>query len=57
VHQIAVLLQPPPALEDLLRVGLILPEIRRGRAALEAGQFFVRAGGFKDSSADPRRVC
>jgi hypothetical protein len=57
VNQIAVLLKPPPALEDLLRVGLILPEIRRGRAALEAGQFFVGVGGFKDSSADPRRVC
>jgi hypothetical protein len=56
-HQIAVLLQPPAALQELLRFGLVFPEIGRGDARLEAGQFFVRACGFKDSSADLQRVC
>jgi hypothetical protein len=44
-------------LQHLLRFGLVFPEIGRGGARLEAGQFFFRAGGFKDSSADPQRVC
>ena len=41
VDQIAILLEPPAALQDLLRFGLVLPEIGRGGARLEAGQFFV----------------
>ena len=36
-HQIAVLLEPPAALQHLLRFGLIFPEIGRGGARLEAG--------------------
>ena len=56
-HQIAILLEPAPALQDLLRFGLVLPEIGRGGARLEAGQFFVGAGGFKDSSADRQPAC
>ena len=36
-HQIVVLLEAPAALQDLLRFGLIFPEIRRGGARLEAG--------------------
>jgi hypothetical protein len=56
-REIAVLLQPATALQDLLRFGLVLPEIGSGGAGLEAGQFFVGAGGLKDSSADPQRVC
>jgi hypothetical protein len=55
--QIAILLEPAPALQDLLRFGLIFPEVGRGGARLEAVQFFVGAGDFKDSSADPQRVC
>ena len=57
LDQIAILLEPAAALQHLLRFGLILPEIGRGGARLEAGQFFVRAGGLKDSSADRRRAC
>ena len=57
LDQIAILLEPAAALQHFLGVGLVLPEIRRGGARLEAGQFFVRAGGFKDSSADRQRVC
>ena len=55
--QVAILLEPPAALQDFLRFGLVLPEIGRGGARLEAGQFFVGAGGFKDSSADRQRAC
>jgi hypothetical protein len=54
-HQVAVLLEPFAALQDLLRFGLVFPEVGRGRLVLEAGQFFVGAGGFKDSSADRQR--
>jgi hypothetical protein len=53
----AVLLQPPAALQDSLRFRLVFPELRGGRASFEAGQFFFGARRFKDSSADPRRVC
>jgi hypothetical protein len=56
-HQIAILLEPAAALQDLLRFGLVLPEIGRGGARLEAGQLFVGAGDFKDSSADLKRAC
>ncbi len=55
--EIAVLLQPAAALQDLLGFGLVFPEIGRGGARFEAGQFFVRACGFKDSSAGRPRVC
>jgi len=56
-HQIAVLLEAAPALQRLLGLGLVLPEIGCGGFVLEAGQFFVWAGGLKDSSADLQRVC
>jgi hypothetical protein len=55
-YEIAVLLQTPSALQDLLSFGLIFPEIGRGGARLEAGQFVVRACGFKDNSAGRSRV-
>ena len=55
--QVAILLEPAAALQDLLRFGLVLPEIGRGGARLEAGQFVVRTSGFKDSSADRPRAC
>jgi hypothetical protein len=35
--ELALLLEAPAALQDLLRFGLIFPEIRRGSARLEAG--------------------
>jgi hypothetical protein len=56
-HQIAILFQSPPALQGLLRFRLILPEIGRRGARLEAVQFFVRFGTLKDNSADRQRVC
>jgi hypothetical protein len=36
-HQVVVLLEAPAALQYLLRFGLIVPEIGRGGARLEAG--------------------
>jgi hypothetical protein len=56
-HQIAILFEPAAALQDLLRFGLVFPEVGRGGARLEAVQFFVGAGDLKDSSADPQRAC
>jgi hypothetical protein len=52
-----ILLDPPAALQGLLRFGLIFPEVRRGGARLEAGQFVFGPGTLKDSSADRRRAC
>jgi hypothetical protein len=56
-HEIAILLDPAAPLQDLLRFGLVLPEIRSGGKRLEARQFLVRSSGFKDSSADRQRAC
>jgi hypothetical protein len=56
-HQIAILFETAPALEDSLRLGLIFPEIGRRRARLEPVQFFVRFGTLKDNSADRQRAC
>jgi hypothetical protein len=53
--QVAVLLHAPAALQDLLRLRLVLPEIGRGRLGFYAGEFFVGFGGFKDSYADRQR--
>jgi hypothetical protein len=50
-HQLAILLEPAAALQDLLRFGLIFPEIGGGDTRLEAGQFFVGPGCLKDNSA------
>jgi len=55
--ELAILLQTATPLQHLLRVGLIFPEIRRGSARLEAGQFLIGFGSFKDSSADRQRAC
>jgi hypothetical protein len=56
LDQIAILLQPFAALEGFLGLGRVVPEIGRGGARLETGQLVLRAGGFKDSPADRRRV-
>jgi hypothetical protein len=56
-REVAILLQPSAALQDSLRFGLVFPEIGGGGARFEARQFIVGTGGFKDSSADRRRVC
>jgi len=55
-HEIAILLEPAAALQDLLCFSLVFPEIGRGRARFETVQLFFRAGGFKDNSADWQRV-
>jgi hypothetical protein len=55
--QVAILLQPAAALQDLLRFGLVFPEIGRGGARLEAVQFVCGSRRLKDSSADRWRVC
>jgi len=55
--QVAVLFQAAAALQYFLGFGLVLPEIGRGGARFEAGQFFLRAGRFKDSSGDRPRAC
>jgi hypothetical protein len=55
-HQVTILLHAPAALEDLLRFGLVLPEIGRCGPGFDAGEFFFGSGGFKDSYADPQRV-
>jgi hypothetical protein len=56
-HQIAILFEAAAALQRLLCFSLVFPEIGRGRAGFETGQFFVGAGRFKDNSADRQRVC
>ena len=55
-HELAVLFEAAAALQDALGFGLVFPEIGRGGARLEAGQFFSGVGAFKDSSADPQRA-
>jgi len=49
------MLEALAALQHLLRFGLVFPEIGRRGFVFETGQFFVGAGGFKDSSADRPR--
>jgi len=57
VDEIAVLLQSPSALQNLLGFGLIFPEIRCGGFRFELSQLLFRTGGFKDSSANQRLSC
>src|SRR6185503_20558721 len=56
-HQVAVLLQSPAALLDLLRLGLVLPETGRGGAHLQAAQLIFGFGCLKENSEDRRRAC
>ncbi len=56
-HQLAVLLQAAAALQYFLRFELVFPEVRRGGAGFEAGQFVSGVGGFKDNSANRSPVC
>jgi hypothetical protein len=55
--EVPILLQAPPALQDLLSLSLVLPEVRRRGKRLESVQLVVRAGGLKDSSASSQRAC
>jgi hypothetical protein len=56
-HQIAILLEPAPALPDLLGFGLVFPEVVGGRERVELAYFFAGAGGLKDSSANRKPAC
>jgi hypothetical protein len=51
----AIFFEPSPALKDLLRPSLVLPEIRGGGLRFEVVQFTFEAGFVKDPSA--RRRC
>jgi hypothetical protein len=53
--QIAILFEPAAALQQLLRRGLVLPEVGFGDAPFYAGKLFGVACGVKDSSADRMR--
>ena len=52
-----ILFEPTPALQHFLGVSLVFPEVGSGGTRLEAGQFQIGFGGFKDNSADPQRAC
>ena len=51
-----VVFQPAPALQHLLRVGLVLPEVRGGNLRFEIGQLALEAGFVKVPSAGAPRV-
>jgi hypothetical protein len=53
--QVAILLEAAAPLQQLLRPGLVLPEVRLGDALLYLCEFFCVAGDVKDSSAGRRR--
>jgi hypothetical protein len=48
--------EPPPSLQDLLGLGLVLPEIWLGRPGLESVEFFTGFRCLKDNSAGRRIV-
>jgi hypothetical protein len=52
-----VFLDPAPALQDLLGLGLVLPEIGLGDPLLDIGDLLRRVGGVKDTSGDPSPAC
>jgi hypothetical protein len=56
IAQPGIVLQPAPPLQQLLRRGLIFPEVRFGDALFYARELVRGAGGVKDSSADRMRA-
>jgi hypothetical protein len=54
IDEVDFVLEAPAALEGLLRLGLVLPEIRLGDALLERRDLLARLAGLKDTSAAPR---
>jgi hypothetical protein len=54
--QVPILLEAAAALQQLLRPGLVLPEIRIGNAQLYPGELVGGTRGVKDSSADRPRA-
>jgi hypothetical protein len=57
IAQLAVFLEPPLALEDLLGLGLVVPEVRGGNALLDLLDLLLRMRRVKDTSASPPRAC
>jgi len=55
-NQLDFFLNPPAALENFLRLDLVIPEIGRGCAGFYLRELVTRASSFKDSSADRRSV-
>jgi hypothetical protein len=55
-HQLDFFLDAAAALENFLRLDLVVPEVGRRGAGLYLGKFVMWAGRLKDSSADRRRV-
>jgi hypothetical protein len=52
LNEIAILFETPAALQDFLRRGRVVPEVRRCGFRFELIQFLVGTSGFKDNSAD-----
>ena len=50
------LFEAPAALQQLLRLRLVLPEIGLGDAGFDSGQFLLRTCGLKDTLGDRRRA-
>ena len=55
-REVAILLEAPAALQNLLRFGLVFPEIRFCGSCLEPVQFLSGTCGLKDNSAYRRSV-
>jgi hypothetical protein len=55
VAELLVVLEAAPALQELLRGGLVLPEVRVGDAFFYLREFVGGTGGVKDDSADRMR--
>jgi hypothetical protein len=49
--QPAVVLEPPPSLQQLLCAGLIFPEVRQRNTFFDFGKFDFGSGSVKDGSA------
>jgi hypothetical protein len=54
--QVAIVFEPAPALQQLLRRGLVLPEVGIRNALLYLGELIGGTCGVKDSSADRKRA-
>jgi len=55
-NQLDFFLDTAAALQGFLRLDLVVPELRRGRARFYLRELVAGACGFKDSSADRRSV-
>jgi hypothetical protein len=57
MQQRAIFFEPAATLHDLLRLGLIAPEVGRRRSRLYFAELFVKVRAFKDASAARAPVC